>query len=712
MSRLRLFSFTLAAIAPAISSAQPAPAPEPVAPAPTPVAAEPAPVEPEPEPDEVIVVESRAPAESASSVHFSESELRRRPRNQPSDILRQTPGLVVAQHAGGGKSDQYFIRGFDADHGTDVAIFFDGVPVNLTSHGHGQGYADTHWLIPETIASLDVSKGPYAARYGDFYTAGAIELKTIDEVDGLRIHATAGTELGGSTKLDHATYRLVALASPKVGGGTSLLAAELGYADGPFVSPQQFRRGAMLGKWRGDVGPGELSLETTYYAARWNQSGQIPALEIAAGRLDRFGAIDPTEGGAASRSSLVLGYTVPDDRGGSWSAAAYGVGNRLRLYSNFTLFARDPVNGDQIEQTDARLLYGVNGGYRRAQRWGDVTAGLNAGVQVRADDAETSLWHAGRRVRLADCFGVANPCNHTDNRIRNLGAFVEEDVTINRYLQVIGGLRADQFVWDVEDLDPETMTSPETTGGTAQRAILSPKLSVIARPAERVALFVNGGLGFHSNDARAAVTRGGPGALARAYGAEVGGRVEPRPGLRASVDAWYLYLTSEQVWSGDAGGTEASDPTRRYGLDVEGSWEATSWLSLDANVALARSTLVANHGNGGALALAPRVMGGGGVAVHRGTDFVSLRARGIGDRPANDDGSLTADGFFILDLVAARRFGAIEVTATVDNLLNAAWREAQFAEESRVSPTAELVEDVHVTPGMPLTAMLGACVTY
>ncbi|MBK9035972.1 MAG: TonB-dependent receptor [Myxococcales bacterium] len=640
-------------------------------------------------------------------MHFSREELRRRPHDQPSDLLRQTPGLVVAQHAGGGKSDQYFLRGFDADHGTDVAIFVDGVPANLTSHGHGQGYADTHWLIPETVDSVDVHKGPYAARYGDFYTAGAIEMKTAAVAPGTQVWLTGGGELAGPVAYERRpSYRLVGMGSPRLERGAALVAAEIGDSDGPFINPQAFRRGASLLKWTRPVGDGELHVAGTFYAARWNQSGQIPAAAVAAGRLDRFGASDPTEGGTSSRASLALGYALGEPAEGAWNVDAYLVDYRLRLFSNFTLFLRDPVAGDQIEQTDARAVVGTNVVYRRTHQTGALAGLLRVGAQSRADDVTTELWHTSQRQRLADCFANANPCNRAASRIRNLAVYAEEDLSVGVRVRVLAGLRLDQFTWDVDDLDPETQTTPATTGGTAQRAIVSPKLSVVARATDGVDVFVSGGLGFHSNDARAAVATDGRGALARASGAEAGVRVAPVRGLRASADLWYLYLSSEQVWSGDAGGTEPSDPTRRYGVDLDASWDATPWLAIDANLAIGRATFVANAGNGGALALAPRVMGGAGVTAHRGDSFVALRARGIGDRPANDDGSLTAEGYLLLDVVAEHRVRCWSFGLTINNLLDRDWREAQFADESRVSATAAVVEDVHFTPGMPLTALV------
>ncbi len=668
--------------------------------------------------DEVIEVTSDVPAESASSVHLGRSVLRYRLRTQPSDLMRQVPGLGVSQHAGGGKADQYFIRGFDADHGTDVAIFADGVPVNLTSHGHGQGYADSHWMIPETIQSVDMHKGPYAARYGDFYTAGALEMRTIDSVEeGPTIWVASGAPLSRTSRFERFDRRLVGMASPRLRkkpDDKSLVALQIAENDGPFVNAQDFRQGNALLKWRGNVGPGELRLAGTWYHGRWNQSGQLPEQEIAAGRVDRFGSLDPTEGGIASRSSLSAGYTIRDEKKRSTIRVnGYGVKNDLELYSNFTLFARDTENGDQIGQTDDRWLFGVDATYEKWTTIGSAQALITSGVQLRSDDVETSLFHAAKRERLAMCFGEsANPCNHTRNGIRTLSAYAEADVVPVAWLHVRPGLRVDGFRWDVEDLDPETTNDPmTTTAGSATAAIVSPKLSLEMHASEQVTFFANSGFGFHSNDARSAVKDGSQ-ALARAIGAEGGVRVKPAERARVSADVWYLHLSSEQVWSGDAGGTEPSDPTRRFGLDLEGSIDATPWLSIDANVTWAKSTLVANQGNGGALALAPRWMGSGGVSVHDRRGFVSLRTRGIADRVGNDDGSLTAKGYLLVDVVAGKKLGRFDLELTIANLLDTDWREAQFAEESRVTPTSMPVEQMHFTPGMPLTATLKAAYTF
>jgi hypothetical protein len=703
-------------------AAPPPPQPAPVATPPTP---------PPPPPDsafaaaaaaseaaaEVIHIEDTAPAESASSVHLDSRDLGYRSRTQVSDILRQVPGLMVSQHAGGGKSDQYFIRGFDADHGTDLAIYADGVPVNLPSNGHGQGYGDTHFLIPETIDSVDVHKGPYSARFGDFYTAGAMELKTIDQIEGPTVWVAGGTSLDGPEALTQYNRRIVGMASPEIRDNDtdrSLIAAEIGDTQGPFQHAQDFRQGNALVKWQGQAGKGDLDIETMWYASGWNASGQIPSQAIADGLVGRFGSLDPSEGGDTSRTSLQLGYTVRDDHGGTWRAKAFGVGYRLRLYSDFTIFARDPAHGDEIEQDDARTYYGLDLAYDKRLTLLDMDSLFTVGAQMRDDDVETGLWHVQDRRRLGDCFAQgANPCNHDFDRIRDVAAYAEANIHLFPHVHVLPGVRFEQFVWDVDDLSPATTTDPTlTTGGSSQKGIALPKLSVEVEATSKLDVYANAGEGFHSNDARSAIANAGAGALARATGGELGVRSTMIPHARFSVDLWYLHLDSELVWDGDTGGTDAAGATRRYGVDLEGAWQILPWLYFDANASLAHSEFVDNAGNGNALALAPKIMGQGGLRVVRGNSFIALRGRGIGDRPGNDTNTLTAEGYFIFDLIAGTKLDKLGLNLTVNNLLDSDWREAQFADTVAIAPGATPVEQMCFTPGIPLTVTGTATYTF
>lgn len=624
---------------------------------------------------------------------------------------------MVSQHAGGGKSDQYFIRGFDADHGTDIAIYADGVPVNLPSHGHGQGYADTHFLIPETVSTVDVHKGPYSARFGDFYTAGAMELQTIDKIEGPTLWIAGGSSLAGPRSFGQYNRRMVGMASPGIrdnDADRSLIAAQIADTDGPFENRQRFRQGNALVKWQGPVGPGDLKLDATWYMASWNASGQVPESAVADHLVSRFGSLDPSEGGDTSRTSVQLGYRVRDDQGGLWRASAFGLQYHLQLYSDFTLFARDPVHGDEIEQDDGRFVGGLDAGYERHLSLAGLDSYVTAGVQVRDDSVDTALWHAANRVRLPGCFGQdPNPCNDDHDQILDVAGYAEATIHVLPHVHLLPGVRIERVSWDVADRNPATRSDPMATiAVSAARARVLPKLSALAEVSPRLDLFANAGSGFHSNDARSGVAARGDGALARALGAEAGFRTTAIPHARFSADLWYLHLDSELVWNGDDGGTQASGPTRRYGVDLEAAYNPLPWLRLDANVSLARSTFVRNAGNSNGLALAPRLMGQGGVTLVHGSEFLTLRARGIADRPGNDAGTLTAQGYLIFDLMAGRTFGKLDLNLTINNLLDADWREAQFADASAVMPGAPVVEQMHFTPGIPLTATVTAAYRF
>jgi hypothetical protein len=536
-----------------------------------------------------------------------------------------------------------------------------------------------------------------------------MELQTLDHIEGPTLWIAAGAPLAGPEAATQYNRRMVGMASPELRDNDtdrSLIAAQIADTDGPFDNRQRFRQGNALIKWQGKVGRGELKLEANWYSASWNASGQVPESAVSSGLIDRFGSLDPSEGGDTSRTSVQLGYRVRDDQGGVWRASLYGLAYRLRLFSDFTLFARDSQRGDEIEQDDGRFVWGLDTAYERRFELGGLDTYLTAGVQLRNDNVDNALWHAEKRARLPDCFELgANPCNHTYDRIRDVAGYAEATIHVLPHVHVIPGVRFERMSWDVDDRNPATRGDPSTsTGGSAARAMVLPKLSIEAEATPKLDLFANAGSGFHSNDARSNVMTHGDGALARALGAEAGLRTTVIPHAKLAADFWYLHLDSELVWSGDEGGTEASGPTRRYGVDLEAEYNPMPWLRLDANVSLAHSAFVHNAGNSDGLALAPKIMGQGGVTLVDGPQFISLRARGIGDRPGNDDGTLTAQGYLIFDLIAGRTFGKLDLNLTINNLLDAQWREAQFADTSAVVRGGPAVEQIHFTPGIPLSA--------
>lgn len=706
-----------------VPSAEPAaydagPAPLPTLPLPPAPVAEPAPPPPSaatsdgPVADEraqyETVVVGRRPMTAASSLTVRDRDFLLRPRSRPADILQVTPGLFVVQHAGGGKANQYFLRGFDADHGSDIALFVDGVPVNLVSHGHGQGYADLHWLIPEVVERVEVYKGPYFAEFGDFATAGAIHLVTRRSFDLNHVSFTGGM---------FDTYRGLVVVSPRSEHWQSFLAAEVYGTDGPFENEENLQRFNLFGRVTRDIDDrSRVSLTLTSYGAGWNASGQIPQREVAAGRLDRFGSVDPTEGGHSQRHSVYATYrALPTETSEFW-LTAYLAHYRLALFSNFTFFSRDPVNGDMIEQNDGRTLMGLRSSYRVLRRIAEMTFDTSVGAQIRNDLISNALHYDRERERLATIVDA-------EVREGSLAAWAQEDVTWNRWLRSVVGVRADYFGFDVNDRLEDTSTLGTRTSGVRDSLLFSPKASLVLSPLRELDVYLNFGMGFHSNDARGVVRNVEPVTpLTQALGGEIGVRTRLLDRFDLAAAFFVLDLESEVVWVGDEGVTEARGPTRRLGGELEARLRILPWLYADADFTLSRATFTENPGNASAVALAPTMIVSGGISArHPHGYFGRLGLFAIGDRPATEDRFLEAEGFWRLDAtVGYRHRDSFEIVLAGQNLTNQDWREAQFAHVSRLSsetspascpPGTRAVEeggtflgceDVHFTPGVPV----------
>ncbi len=672
-----------------------------------------------PGPEYEARVEGERPFTAASATTVHDRDFLLRPRFTPEDILRVVPGLVLAQHQGGGKADQLFLRGFDADHGTDVAVSIDGVPVNLPSHAHGQGYADLHFLIPEAIERLDIRKGPYFADLGDFDTAGAVNLVTRSKFEHSSVSAMAGVfpTLSGQrtdgTARWFSGYRMLGIAAP--GGDLSpYFAAEVYGTGGPFLHSENLERYNLFAKATAQLSPSsQFSLLAMAYSSSWHGSGQIPARAVDSGAIDRFGAIDPSEGGVAQRQQVIASLVTRPDARSKFSATLSAIHSDLALFSDFTFFAADPVHGDEIEQDDHRVV--LYGALRYERSDGFLLSTI--GAQYRADLSDVALWRVQQRARLAQCLQVANPCVSTSDRQVDAAAYVQEDLRPVPWLRVVLGLRSDTFHFNVQGLGGDP---------AAQHSILSPKASVVLSPASSLDLYLNFGSGFHSNDARSAVETGGAGALPRALGYEVGARTRLLDGrVELSAALWRLDLESELLWNGDTGGTAASGATRRVGLDFEGRWQVLDWLYADLDVSLATSRYKADSGNGEAVALAPpRIVTGGLTAQHPSGLRASLRARHIGTRPAtqltsadgvppctpslgpDDRCYLVAESYTVFDAALAWSMRHWTTTLIAQNLSNAHYREAQFGNVSRLAGEPHAVQDIHYTPGNPLGVQL------
>ncbi len=666
-------------------------------------------------------VEASAPTSAASAETIRDRDLQLRFYPTPEDILRVVPGLVIAQHQGGGKADQLFLRGFDADHGTDVALSIDGVPINLPSNGHGQGFADLHFLIPETIDRVEVTKGPYFVETGDFDTAGAVNFRT-------RRSFAESSVTGEYGSFD--TWRVVGIASPFGKDAATWFAAEMYGTNGPFISPENLLRYNLFLKSTFNVSPStRISILGTAYGSQWSASGQIPAPLVASGQLNQFGAIDPSEGGQTQRQMLILTLESRPSPADQFILTAYFVRFSLRLFNDFTFQLTDPVNFDEIEQDDQRYYLGFNAEYKKRVDVGEVRTVTTFGAKARIDTLNVALWHVKQRVRLADCTpataatdeapaspAVPNPCDDADITQSDLAAYAQEDVRFNRWSRVVLGVRSDLFEWNVTnqlpvDPNPPPGTNPNQGTAVIQKAIVNPKLQAVFTPDPIWDIYVDGGGGFHSNDARAIVAQNGVGALPRAWGAELGTRLSLIDGrLDLAGALWFLHLQSEFVFDADAGTTEAAGPTNRYGLDLEGRFRILPWLWADLDVSLAHAVYTQDQGNGNAVALAPTFTGQAGLSFFHPAGFpgfkARLSARWVGNRPATPDGSLTATGYFLVDLSSSYRWRFLEFGLAVTNLFNTTWREAQFATRYQVlePPYNQTtpVTSITFTPGNPI----------
>ena len=642
-----------------------------------------------------------------------------RPRTRPADVLRVVPGMFVNQHAGGGKANQYFLRGFDADHGTDIALSFDGIPANMVSHGHGQGYADLNWVIPELVASVDTFKGPYSVRHGDFANAGSIDMVSHDRI------AESSLSLAGGL---FGSYRALAIAAPgEVGGFTPLAAAELYQFDGPFENQEGYQRYSTWGKLSHAVGDtGTLSLAATSYRGKWNASGQLPLRAIEAGQLDRFGAIDPSDGGDSERHSLYARYRGKPTDNSTLEVLGYGVASRLALFSNFTFFSADPDGGDQIAQRDERVYGGLTARYRQQNDLGSIPAHTTLVFDSRADDIDTALAQSRDRA-------IHTPVVDAAVKEARVGAAVQEDVAWRPWLRTVVGVRADWVGFDVDDRLAEV--GDDMTSGSRTDSIVSPKASLVLTPTVGTDVYLNAGAGYHSNDARAVVRKMDPGTpLARSRGYELGARTRLADRIDLAGSLWMLDLDSETVWVGDEGVTESRGATRRLGFEIEARAALLPWLHADLDVTATRARFVDAPAGADRIPLAPTFTATGGLSArHPNGIFGRLGMRVLSDRPLTEDGFLTAEGFTLLDLTLGYRTDRYELSLAVDNLTNTSWREAQFATTSRLASDPSIsapppasacpagtraetgdggnfagCEDVHFTPGSPLNAMFTA----
>ncbi|MDX2261528.1 MAG: TonB-dependent receptor plug domain-containing protein [Gemmatimonadales bacterium] len=610
-------------------------------------------------------------------------DLALRPHDSSQELLRLVPGLVIAQHGGGGKAEQVFLRGFDADHGTDVAVSVDGTPVNMVSHAHGQGYADLHFLLPEVVSGLTVRKGPFDVRDGNLATAGAVAFTTVDRLE------RASTEVRTGAFNTSSGRALI-----PIGGGPGAfggyVAAAIARTDGPFQAPQQYRRGNAFAKFTAPLSSAtELVFTASGFDATWDASGQIPARAVAGGLISRFGSLDPTEGGSSRRADAAVAIRARQGDA-PWQLRAYVVRSDFELYSNFTFFLRDSLKGDGIAQAERRLVGGLQGDYARPLTMFGRTGRLTALAGLRADGMDVALRNQTARVVTTDV--LVSRINEA-----NLFAGVAQSVALSDRVQATAGMRGDLFAQRVTD---GTVGGAMNVSGQRTSAILSPKLSVTAAVGRGTLLTGQVGQGFHSNDARD-VVQAAPRdrVIPRAVGMELSARRTWATGTIAAT-FWRTTLSSELVFVGDEGVTEASGRTRRVGIDLEGRLRLLPLLWLDADLNLARGRFVDEPRGADRIPLAPTRTGSIGLSLRAaGPLTAGIRVRHIGARPADERGEVIAEGQTVADLSAELAVGRVMLIGGVDNLFNVEWNEAQFATTSRLRGESAPVTELHFTPG-------------
>jgi hypothetical protein len=639
-----------------------------------------------------IVVFGRAQEQLGSALSASEGlvgydDLRLAPMLRVGELVETVPGMVATQHSGTGKANQYFLRGFNLDHGTDFAASADGVPLNLRTHGHGHGYLDLSFLIPELVATSRYRKGPYSARVGDFSSAGSVEFGFYDRLEEAIVSATVGG-------FDY--YRGLAAGSLDTASGVLTGAVDVTRYDGPWDLEENLRQDKFHVRYASELAGGTGRLALQGYEGRWAATDQVPRRAVTSGRIGALGFIDPDLGGESQRYSLM--GTLDFER---WTATAYVIDYELALFSNFTYFLDDPVGSDEFEQADDRTVWGgtVTGEFDRSLAGRPAT--FRWGAALRYDDIdEVGLYGTDRRVRNATV---------RRDRVQELsvGSWGEVEIRLSERLRAIPALRADWYDWDVYAFQAEN-------SGSGNDRILSPKLGFAYRFGEGLEGYANWGRSFHSNDVRGATIVTDPVSgdpvdpvppLVRSEGGELGLRYETRERFNFTLAAFWLALDSELVFVGDAGTTEPNDATERYGIELAGFWRVADWLAVHAAYTGTEARFRADQGGGREIpgAVASTFSLGLDGAWRNGMS-ASLRLRYLGDAPLTEDDSVRSDESLLVNAGLSWRRRNVELRADAFNLFDSDDQDIAYFYRSRLpEEPAEGIEDIHYHPLEPRT---------
>lgn len=640
-------------------------------------------------------------AQSASQGAITARQLDARPIMRSGEVLETVPGVVISQHSGEGKANQYYLRGFNLDHGTDFSTTVAGMPVNLPTHGHGQGYSDLNFMIPELVSGVQFEKGPYFAERGDFATAGAANINYASVLDTNIVRVGGGGQGFG---------RALFAASPAAAGGHVLAALEVEHNDGPWTRADNYRKvNGVLRYSKGDAVNG-FTLTGMAYTAKWNSTDQVPQRAITSGLITRFGGLDNSDGGDTYRYSGTFDWQRSSGNA-TIKVVAYGVGYNLNLFSNFTYFLDDPVNGDQFHQADHRFITGGRASYRRIGHLFGRDTQNTIGVQVRNDDIpKVGLYHTAAR-QLIDTI-------RQDAVVETSAAgYAQNETAWTPWLRTVAGLRTDGYHFTVAADIAEN-------SGARSAGLVSPKGGAVIGPFHGTEFYLNAGLGFHSNDARGTTITRDPSTgarvepvtpLVRATGSEVGVRTVAVPHLQSSLTAWSLSLGSELVFSGDAGTTEAGRPSHRYGVEFANYYTPRPWLIFDGDISWSSAHFTDVDPVGDTIPGSVQTVISGGVTIDGFKNvFGSARLRYFGPRPLVEDSSVRSKATSLMNVEGGYQFSKkVRLVLDVFNLLDAADSDIDYFYTSRL-PGEPLggVDDIHLHPTLPRTARLNLVVGF
>ncbi|HEV2741309.1 MAG TPA: TonB-dependent receptor [Candidatus Elarobacter sp.] len=635
-------------------------------------------------------------ASSAAEGFVGHTELEERPILRPGELLETVPGVVISQHSGEGKANQYYLRGFNLDHGTDIAITIGGIPANMRTHAHGQGYSDVNWLIPETVNYVNYRKGTYNADQGDFSTAGAVNM-TYFNVLPKSIATVSGGPYGQA--------RVLLAASPAAGpNGHFLYALEYAHEDNTADHPDNYRKYDALLRYSRQVGTTLWGVTAQGYEAKWMSSDQIPLRAVQQGIIDRFGAIDPTDAGRTHRYVLSTDFSH-DTAKSSTQINAYAMDYSLHLFSDFTYSLNDPENMDQFEQTDQRLVTGVNA----SQTWKTPVADNTIGYQMRNDNiTPVGLYLTRGRAQI----GVTR----VDRVVETSNAvYVQTSQHLTPKLRMTAGVRADVYNFSVRDLRPEN-------SGSVRAGIVSPKIAFSYTVNPKVELYADYGQGFHSNDARGITETVDPGTglttdpgtgqilqgatpLVRAQGAELGVRFAVAQKLRTTVSLWNLNLASELIFQGDAGTTSPGRPSHRYGFELANFYVPSPGVTLDFDYSSSAAKFTNFDPVGQTIPGSIKDVLTFGIAVDKPHAFGSIRLRYFGPRPLIEDASVHSNPTTTVSLQAGLKPSrGLKVGFDVFNLLGAKASDIDYYYNSSLPS-----DPAYTKPGFTGTCPIDQC---